>query len=284
MVFSCRYRVRAAVVNAIASIRAKDGQTPTFVLQFLEALLEADDAELVSHLVYPDEELMLEKKYQHMKSRAAGDESDSDDDDDGDDLAPSLSFVSGKLIADALLSLCSINSWPTMIMNPATGKLMQASGHHPVSRLMDTVRSWLDWELYREKVRLELESEIQCGVSGNCNNSAAAAAVFALSNLSILKQSTSDPPVTEGREEEADEFSESVDRSEDCSTAQFYISIFDSEPARNDATRAACAQAMACICCAADRFQEVSKAVGLLTVLEFLLDRILGKDVCFPEG
>jgi hypothetical protein len=254
------------------------------VLQFLETLLEADDAELVSHLVYPDEELMLEKMYQHMKSRAEGVDTDSDDEVEEDDgeLAPSLSFVSGKLVADALLSLCNINAWPTMIMDPSTGKLIQSSGRHPVSRLMKIARNWLDWELYREKIRLTLESETGSGVSGNCHNMTAAAALFALSHLSIMKQSTSDAPAEECRDDETDT-PDSSGKAEDVATAQFYVSIFDSKPVLNDITRAACAQAMTCICCAADRFQETSKAVGLLTALEFLLDRILGKYFGFPS-
>jgi hypothetical protein len=221
---------------------------------------------------------MLEKKYQHMKSRAEGVDSDSDDEDEdegGDELTPSLSFVSGKLVADALLSLCNINAWPTMIMDPATGRLMQPSGRHPVSRLIKIVRNWLDWELYREKIRLELESETESGVSGNCHNVTAASALFALSNLSILKQSTSDAPA-EGRREDDKELPGTCVKSEEIATAQFYVSIFDSEPTLNDITRAASAQAMACICCAADRFEQASKAVGLLTAMEFLLDRIIG--------
>jgi hypothetical protein len=276
---SChRYRVRAAVVNAISSIRAKDGQTPKFVLEFLETVLEADDAELVSHLVYPDEELMLEKTFQRMKARASGADSDSEDEDDeldDDELTPSLSFVSGKLIADALLALCNINVWPTMIMDPTTGKLLQSSGRHPVSRLLDIARSWLDWELYREKIRIEVSCETESGLSGNCHHHTAAAAVFALSCLSILRQSTSDPPAID-QPEDIEDPRPILQIADEVASAQFYMSIYDDEPLRNDVTRAACAQAITCICCAADRFQETSKAVGLLTALEFLLDRILG--------
>jgi hypothetical protein len=54
------------------------------------------------------------------------------------------------------------------------------------------------------------------------------------------------------------------------------MSIFDSKPHRSDVTRAACAQAIACICCAADRFEnETKKPAGLLTALEFMFQRIV---------
>jgi hypothetical protein len=272
-----RYRVRAAVVTAISSIRAKDGQTPPFVLQFLETVLEAEDAEMVSHLVYPDEELMLEKSLQQIKSRASGFDNDTDDEEEDHELSPSLSFVSGKLVADALLSLCNINASPTMILDPTSGKLKQSSGRHPVTRLMNIARSWLDWELYREKIRGELAAETGSGLSGNCHNLTAAAAILALANLSIMKQSTSDPPEDLTRDDAPKDVA-AQSPTDEVATVQFYVSIFDSDPLRNDNTRAACAQAIACICCAADRFQkDTAKSVGLLTALELLLDRILGK-------
>lgn len=269
--------MRSAVVTAISSIRAKDGQTPGFVLRFLETVLQAEDAEMVSHMVYPDEELMLEKAFQQMKARSSGSDDESDDDDDSGLLSPPLSFVSGKLVADALLALCNINSWPTMILNPTTGKLVQSSAEHPVTRLLTMARSWLDWELYRETIRGAAAAETESRISGNCHNLTAAAAVLALSGLVILRQSTSDPPLNEGSQDDAIEPKSSLPIPDEVATAQFYVKIFDTRPIRNDVTRAACAQAMACICCAADRFQEPSKSVGLLTALEFLLDRIVGK-------
>lgn len=253
-----------------------DGQTPGFVISFLETLLESEDAEMVGNLVYPDEELLAEKTFRQMKS---GDGDESDDDSD-DVVAPSLPYVSSMLVADALLALCYVNAAPSIIMDPATGKPIQTSGSHPVTRLMKAALGWLEWELYREKIRLEIEAETQTGISGNCNNMISACGVLALSSLAILKQSTSDPsiegPKTEGL---SDEDSAKL---EEASTSQFYMELFDSKPHRNDQTRAACAQAMACICCAADRMEkETNNSVGLLTALEFLLDRILGtKSVC----
>merc|ERR1712032_1521864 len=61
-------------------------------------------------------------------------------------------------------------------------------------------------------------------------------------------------------------------------TAQFYIDIFDDPSIGEDTIRAAAAQAVACMCCAADRNEAFSKeASGLLLSLEFLLDRILDR-------
>jgi len=269
-----RYRVRSAVVTAIASLRAKDGQTPPFVVHFLETLLEAEDAEMVGNLVYPDEELMAEKAFRSIKA-ALSDDGETSDDDEDDHRTPSLSYVAGVLVADALLALCSINISPAMILDPTTGKYMQASGKHPVARLMELTYGWLEWELYREKIREEVAAETATGVAGSCHNVIASSAVLALSNLAILKQCTTDPEAVK-RDPISDD-SETNDKLEQVSTSKYYIDIFDHEPQRNDLTRAACAQAITCIYCAADRFEkETANAVGLLTALEFLLGRIVG--------
>jgi len=266
------------VVTAIASIRAKDGQTPPFVIKFLETLLEAEDAEMVGNLVYPDEELMVEKAFRTLKAELAEEGVESDEDED-DHKTPPLSFVSGMIVADALLALCYINIAPAMIMDPKTETFMQAPGKHPVHRLMELCRSWLDWELYREKIRDEVAAETWSGVSGNCHNHIAASAVLALSNLAILRQCTSDPPETPKPDSQTGAVKDAPERNlDDESSTKFYVDLFDSEPHRNDFTRAACAQAMTCICCAADRLKNVeAEAGGLLSALEFLLRRINGK-------
>ena len=64
---------------------------------------------------------------------------------------------------------------------------------------------------------------------------------------------------------------------DEVTTALFYISIFDdSKHKRSDVVRAACTQAVACVCCAADRFENsTKKPVGLLTALEFMFERII---------
>jgi hypothetical protein len=282
--------VRSAVITAIASIRAKDGMTPPLAIQFLETVLEGEDAEMVGKLMFPDEELMVEKTFRQMRAQAASvrEEPEVDDVTEDDRPAPSLNYVPSMLVADALLSLCYVNSSPALITDPTTGKPVQASGKHPVTRLIQLARGWLDWELYREKVRSEVALESLTGVSGNCHNTIAACAITALSSLAILRQSTMDSLADEkkkdvtsiGEDGNASQqaFLGQNDKLHQVSTAQFYVDIFDSEPQRNDLTKAACAQAIVCICCAADRFEKESvQPVGLLTALEFLLDRIIGE-------
>jgi hypothetical protein len=188
------------------------------------------------------------------------------------------------LVADALLALCHVNSMPAMITDPATGKLVQSSGTHPLSRLLKAAKNWLQWEMYREKIRLEQASETMSGISGNCYDVASACAIIGLSNLAILIQSTTDSHLKRSGSSSS---SVKLDRTrsshgdlteEDVFSARFYAEIFDSKPHRNDLSRAACAQAVACVCCAADRFdEEAVQPVGLLCSLEFLLDRIIGK-------
>jgi hypothetical protein len=66
---------------------------------------------------------------------------------------------------------------------------------------------------------------------------------------------------------------------EEVTRAAFYARIFDTKPHTNDLTRAASAQAFTSLCCAADRIEnEGNPSVGLLTALEFLLDRIIDAD------
>jgi len=272
------YRVRSAVVTAIASIRAKDGLTPNAALEFLETLLESEDAEMVGHLVYPDEEIMVAKLSEKLKSEQElpGNSSESRP-QSYDRPIPSLSYASSMLIADALLALCHINARPNVITDPATGKQMVTSGTHPLTRLISAARGWLDWELYRERMRSEDMSETSTGISGNCYDMIAACAIVSLACLVILKQCTVNP------DSAADKEMVHGDAGNDIASAQFYMDIFDSKPVRNDLTRAACAQAVACICCAADRIEEEnSPAIGLLCALEFLLDRIIGAfDIIF---
>lgn len=278
------YRVRSSVVTALACIRAKDGMTPKHVINFLETILEAEDAEMVGHLVYPDEELMIEKKFRKTKADAS-DESEDDESTDGGRM-PSLSYVSSVLVADALLALCHVNVSPAVIMDPATGKPVQISGNHPVTRLMEIARGWLEWELYREKIRFELAVETCTGISGNCHDIIAACAVSALSMLAILRKSTTDSSPGNGSNEvgvssKDGGASQRARRGQkgnldEVSQARFYVNIFDGESYRNDLTKAACAQAIACICCAADRFeQKLLQPVGLLSALEFMLERII---------
>jgi hypothetical protein len=268
------YRVRTAVVTAVACIRAKDGLTPPVAVQFLETVLEAEDAEMEGSLVYNNEQQLIEETFKKAQARIGGESSISDSNIDQGKSAPSLSYVSSMLLADALLATCQVNAVPTVFTDPSSGKLVQSKGAHPLSRLLKAASSWLEWELYRENIRLELANETQCGISGNNQDTVAACAILAVSNLAIHIQSTTETPLAE------DEVTILL---KNAASAKFYMDIFDSEPHRNDLTRAACAQAISCVCCAADRFEkEDSEPVGLLASLEFLLDRILGMcDVVF---
>jgi hypothetical protein len=279
------HRVRSAVITAIASVRAKDGMTPASALQFLETVLEAVDAELVGNLVSPDEEVIIGKKRRRMMEEKTEVDGESAEEVLADAASLTSPYVSSVLIADALLALCHVNVSPAQITDPATGKPVQSSASHPVMKLMETSRKWLEWELYREGIRAEIELESCSGVSGNCYDSIAGCAITALSALAILRQSTTD--IQGGASKKAEESKkdaevdsgstkEGGDKLDESATVSFYTKIFDSKPHRSDVTRAACAQAMACICCAADRFEsESAKPAGLLTSVEFMLNRIV---------
>lgn len=267
------YRVRSAVVTGIACIRAKDGMTPPLAVQFLEAVLESEDAEMAGSLAYTDEELLIGDLYKKNKATYKGNVSDSDEEmlPLNNKKSSSLRYLSSMLVADALMALCYVNSMPAIITDPTTGKTVQSSGSHPLSRLLKVARNWLDWELYRENLRLKVGQETQVGVSGNCHDLISCCAIVALVNVTILIQSTTDPFSIDSSKEDASE----REKITEPSSGTFYTDIFDAQPQRNDLTRAAAAQAFVCICCAADRFEN-GPTTGLLLSLEFLLERILG--------
>eukprot|EP00533_Pseudo-nitzschia_delicatissima_P004876 CAMPEP_0116090012 /NCGR_PEP_ID=MMETSP0327-20121206/6729_1 /TAXON_ID=44447 /ORGANISM="Pseudo-nitzschia delicatissima, Strain B596" /LENGTH=1889 /DNA_ID=CAMNT_0003581237 /DNA_START=110 /DNA_END=5782 /DNA_ORIENTATION=+ len=276
------YRVRSAVITAIASIRAKDGMTPATVLQFLETVLKANDSDMIGNLVTPDEEALMERKRRKVQIEGAEDEESVSDDEVEDIVATTIPYASTMLISDALLALCHINVSPNFITDPTTGKHVQSTARHPVFNLMEISRRWLDWELYRESVRKDLESKSLAGVSGVCYDTIAPCAITALCTLSILRQSTTDPAASlkiKNSSSQSAEMKERFRKLDEVATASFYISIFDSKPQRSDVTRAACAQAIVCVCCAADRFGSDPKktvgTVGLLTALEFMFERIV---------
>jgi hypothetical protein len=274
------YRVRSAAVTSIACVRAKDGFTPALAIQVLEAVLKSEDAEMVGNPAYADEDIFIEEIFRKTKSRIEGALQDDEERkiNQTEKLPSAMTYVSSMLVADALLALCHVNSMPAVITDPATGKPVQASGVHPLNGLKKLARSWLDWELYRENIRLADEEQTFSGISGNCNDCIVCSAIVALSNLAIQIQSTTDAAdvALDEPSTEQDDRTHSV-APDNASSAQFYIDIFDSMPHRNDLTRAACAQALSCICCAADRFEKENvQPVGLLTSLEFLLDRIIG--------
>lgn len=274
------YRVRSAVISAIASIRAKDGTTPASAIQFLETILEAVDAEMVGNLVSPDEDIYLEKRRRKVaREHSDNKEEEVEEEDDlNDGAVSSMPHVSSMLLADSLLALCHINVSPTLITDPTTGKPVQSNSPHPVTKLMEISRRWLDWELYRESIRTELEARSFSGVAGVCYDTIAACAITALSSMAILRQSTTDRPLeATGRESISGGGEKSQEEKlQEVATTSFYIRIFDHRPLRSDVTRAACAQAITCVACAADRFDTPgSMPTGLLFSLEFMLRRIV---------
>ena len=265
------YRVRSAVVTAIACVRAQDGLTPPLAIKFLESVLESEDAEMVTSLTFSNEESLVEENLNKLRASVATDPSDSDEEASHcKTLKAPSSYVSSILVADTLLALCHVNAMPDTVTDPATGLTVQSLAPHPLSRLINAARSWLDWELYRETIRLELAETSQSGVSGNCYDIIAPSSIFALANLAIAKQSTTD--TTRSADSKEDE------RFMEIASAKFYIDIFDCIPVRNDLTRASAAQALCCIYCASDRFEkEGEQPFGLLSSLNFCLERINGK-------
>jgi hypothetical protein len=269
------YRVRCAVIQAIASIRAKDGTTPPAVLCFLEEVLASGDSSMVGNFASEDNGVTPRDR----QKLGEKDENDVDTKDlSSDDKVAELKFVPSMIIANALLSLCHVNASPALITDPATGETVQSKAKHPLLPLILASHRWLEWELYRETIRSESEATTLAGVGGNTHNTVAACAITALYSLSILKQSTTDqePPSLNTAQSNTTQNEEKV--SDIAASAQFYMGLFDTEPLRADVTRAACAQAVACICCAADRLDS-AEPLGLLTALEFLLERILGEKV-----
>ena len=223
-----------------------------------------------------------------------------------------LSYISSYIIADTLLALCHIHVRPVLIEDPVSGQQVQSKGEHPCTGLMEAAYRWLKWDLYKEDIRMESAHEF----GGKCQSSISTCAISALCSLALLRQSTviNDPDsikdetpsnkvVTQTSEDKMDLALNSNEDDngdgnmkskkrkstslhkviEDSISSQFYQEIFDSKPHRADSTRAAAAQAIACICCAADRIEELSpEPLGLLTALEFLIERILGKMIYFP--
>lgn len=253
------YRVRSAAVQAIASIRADDGTTPPAVLRFLEEILASGDSSMVSGSVSReldiDRHRLSDKKANELKNTAE------------------LDFVPSVVVADVLLALCSVNASIALVVDPSSEKVLQpgAGVEHPSLPLISASHRWLEWELYRESIRMEAEATSLSGVGGGTHSTVAACAVTALCYLCILKQSTTD------LEQDGAPTKDSENVLNMASSAQYYINIFDGLPLRSDVTRAACAQAVACMYCATDRLTAPSReCVGLLSALEFLLDRILG--------
>ncbi|KAI2508507.1 hypothetical protein MHU86_5906 [Fragilaria crotonensis] len=257
------HRVRSAVISALASVRAQDGMTPSSVMKFLAAVLDAGDISMVGAADLLDA-ATVEIRRPSKDDRSADAGRDAVIETKMNTVAR-LQYVPSMVIADALLALCSVNTIPSIILDPTTGKPVHAKLQHPIEPLLLASRRWLEWELYRETIRTEMDRESQSGVGGNCYDSVAACGVAALSTLAILRQVTTDQQLHENDQHATPEV---------VTGAKFYMNIFLEEPRRPDVTRAACAQAVACVCCAADRFENAAPPVGLLTALEFILENI----------
>ena len=266
------YRVRSACVTAIASIRAQDGQTPDAVMNFLESVLEAEDASVIPNVTCPDDETMAEHDFVRMKKERARRRKQRTDADGEETPAPWFPYNSGTLVADTLLATCHVNAWPSVYTDPATGVTVETSGKHPVTKLIELTKCWLEWELFRERVRSDMEGkEGETLVGGNCFDVVSACAIVALANLVMLKQCTTTSSTPKSSEQSLDD-GDTIDQ---VTTAEYYGNILESKFILNDLARAAAAQALTCICCAADRFEvDAAPALGLLTSLEILLTHI----------
>lgn len=273
------YRVRSAVITALSSIRAKDGLTPSLVLEVMEKILQIDNEKGPTGTETLEEELSIShKRHRANSSHNVEIAHHSIGLDQWFQDLDSTPYLSSSLVSDALLSLCYINIQPEIIEDPATGRQMQSKAEHPCLPLMRLCKRWLDWDLYKEKIELESEGRHMspCGRTISISPSA----ITALYSLALLRQSTTDAntekvamDTEESQKRKRDETSHLISM---VSDSQFYVDIFDETPFKNDATRGAAAQAVLSICCASDRI-ETPEPVGLLTSLEFALKRILGK-------
>ena len=271
------YRVRSAVVTAIACIRAKDGLSPPLVLQVLKKLLEGANDSSSAVLESLEEEQLIHKK-KRRKVHEKNDSTNYDLESKWCDNLQETPFSSSKLIASALLSLCYINASPSLI-DDSTGKQVQSRAPHPCIPLLHVCYRWLEWDLYREDI--QIETELKSLTFTGAPSCVAPCAITALSMLALLRQSTTDASVDLDNSK-APKTSDSIEYIiHDASNTHYYINIFDSKPHRPDATRAAAAQAILCLCCAADRSKSITQPVGLLTGLEFVMDRMLDSS-CSP--
>lgn len=269
------YRVRSAVVTAIACVRAKDGLSPPLVLQVLRKILEgANDSSSAVLESLEEEQLIHKKKRRKVQENISYNPSESK----WCESLQEIPYSSSNLIATALLSLCYINASPALI-DDSTGKQIQSRAPHPCIPLLHICYRWLEWDLYREDT--QMEAELKSLTFSGTPSCVAPCAITALCMLALLRQSTTDASV-DLKDSEAPKANDDIDNIiHKASNTEYYINIFDSKPHRSDATRASAAQAILCICCAADRSKNIAQPVGLLTGLEFVLDRILDPS-CSP--
>jgi hypothetical protein len=272
------YRVRSAVVTAISCVRAKDGLTPPLVLDILEKVLQGNDDVTPSNAESLEEDLLIRNKKRRKLSLSQPYPTQVEDEVEEEQWfedMQNMPYSSSFLVADALLALCYINARPEIIDDPSPGKQTQSRENHPCLPLMILSRRWLDWDLYKESIMMEREANHLSPIGRP--SFIAPCAITALYSLALLRQSTTDSSVDETASSKdtksSPENSELLDAAID---SNFYVNLFDATPRRSDATRAAAAQAVLCLCCASDR-NNTGEAIGLLIGLEFALKRMLGK-------
>ena len=191
-----------------------------------------------------------------------------------DDDVSNLPYVSLSLVAEALLALCHVHVRQQSEYN--------ANESHPIIPLMETCRSWLDWDMERTRIKSEANKSNFTGLGESCQSNIAPCAITALCHMAILKQVSS---TSTNEQLGVDSVLGSKRRAEETKLdepthAQFYVDIFNAQPALPDSTRAAAAQAFVCICLAANRSEGTAdEPLGLLASLEFLLDGILGMSI-----
>ena len=95
-----------------------------------------------------------------------------------------LSYDSSTLITDALLSFCYTNARPGL--DSKTGK--------QYLWLIEACHRWLEWDLYKEDIRIEAEAETLSGIGGNSYSNVSTCAITALCYLGLLKQCTTEGP------------------------------------------------------------------------------------------
>ena len=244
--------------------------------------MSSGDKAAVGSLLLPSEEDLLKKKQ---------DQALNDDFPLGrrivgpcDDDPSNVEYASYSLVADPLLATCHVH---VRIQgddgDPATSaaapRPQAGASEHPITPLMKLCLSWLEWDLERHRIRARggEPSRASTRAGESCRSSISTCAVTALCHMALLRQSTTVDGCAAGSPRPGGKRRHSSDLDGAC-TAQFYIDIFDDPLVGSDAVRAAAAQAVVCVCCAADRHEATSKeASGLLLSLEFLLDRIIGE-------
>jgi len=243
----------------------------------LEVILQSGDAFAIPNIISIQEGRLIRKK--RMRKSKSESQIGNDNTSVGEENILSedlydLPYESSTLVADSLLSLCNINARPAPVEDPTTGKQYQSTAPHPCIPLLETCYRWLEWDLYKEDIRIEAETETLSGIGGNSVLSACA--ITALCHLALLRQTTTETITESGTNDETTPKKKVDNVLENAISTVYYAEIFDSRPLRVESTRAAAAQAILCLACGADRMKDFKdEPLGLLSGLEFSLERII---------